>query len=195
MKIINQYSEVLTKTDYDEVLRLIEMAGRICYKSKGDKSRQGLEKFISKLIALGHESVLEHFSISVKFVTSRTVSHQLVRHRLASFSQESQRYCRYENEVVFINPNVEIIPELENIEKKYIDLLNSGVRAQDARSILPNCTKTEFIMTANIREWRHILNLRCSKHAQPETREIMLKLLEQLQLQYPVFFVTHQKSE
>lgn len=140
------------------------------------------------LIKRGHESVLEHASITVRFVCDRSISHEIVRHRLASYSQESQRYVRYNGDIEFINPRMpnakayEAWQELcERAEETYKELLSYGVQPQQARSVLPNSTKTEIIMTANLREWRHFLKLRTAKAAHPQMRELTVPLLHELQ--------------
>lgn len=145
--------------------------------------------------------MIEHFNITVKFITDRGISHEIVRHRIASYSQESSRYCNYSkdkfgNEITFINPNLkdgsagfEIWKEAcENAEKSYLDLINSGLSPDVARSVLPTCTKTEIACTMNVREWRHFIKLRKDKAAHFSIRELSETLLEQLCVKYPVFF-------
>lgn len=186
-------------------LKQIERIARVCYKSE-DKISEGTEsakKLISNLIKNGHEAMLEHMSLSVKFICDRAVSHEIVRHRMASFAQESQRYCNYSQDkfdgnVTFIQPWW--MDEEDDIgysvwkqsclqaEKAYFDLLNMGYLPQQARGVLPNCTKTEVVMTANYREWRHILKLRCAKDAHPDMRHMMTDLLKELQSKLPVIF-------
>lgn len=187
-----------------EILRRIELSGRTCYKSSGfcedvwDKDRT--LKFIQHLIERGHESVLEHEKITVRFVVDRGVSHELVRHRIASFSQESTRYCNYSkekfgNEITVIEP-----PDLtaearkfwawgvEGAEKAYLSMINEGCSAQIARSVLPTCLKTEIVVTANVREWRHIFKLRTAEAAHPQMREVMIPLMKDLRDMIPVVF-------
>ena len=194
-------------------LKLIEKIGRTCYKSEDKITEDSYEKFVKRLIDHKHESVLEHSMISVHIVTSRGVTHELVRHRLASYSQESTRYCRYDKDHVKY-----IIPEwcneikegvyddvhsfgyvtdeaqyyfltmcLQN-EYDYCFLLDKGWTAEKAREILPNCLKTEIHMTTNIREWRHALKLRCHPTAHPNMREIMRMILPDLQSKVPIVF-------
>ena len=198
MKLIQQSAEVLSLHPYEDMLRICVLAGRTCYKSSRDNNIAQDEKFIRNIIRSGHESVLEHASITVRLITSRTVTHQLVRHRLASYSQESQRYVNYskdkfDNEVTFILPKDEgILPILKHscitAEQSYFNLLECGAKPEVARSILPNCTKTELVMTANLREWRHILKIRTAKDVQPETRELMIEVLNKFKESYPIFF-------
>jgi thymidylate synthase (FAD) len=197
-------------------LQLIEQAGRICYKSEDMITNDSAGKFVKKLNNLNHESVIEHSAMTVKFICDRGVSHELVRHRLCSFSQESTRYCNYKSGVTFIIPSwvntEEGEVEYENIEglffykdsgniidstwlshmcaceESYLELLSIGWTPQQARSVLPNSLKTEIVMTANFREWRHVFKLRCSPSAHPQMREIMIPLLEKCKELIPVVF-------
>lgn len=210
MKIINPSYEILTYISPFGTLELeqIERAARTCYKSE-DKildQAESAKKLIRKLIENGHEAMLEHSILSVKFVCDRGVSHELVRHRIVSFAQESTRYCNYSkdkfgSEITVIRPwfvtNTAIGPTpsyavwehaCEECEEKYFNLLAIGLSPQDARAVLPNSLKTEVVMTANYREWRHILELRCSEKAHPEMRRLMLPLLKDLHELIPVMF-------
>lgn len=202
MKIINASYHIETPIDGAEVLKRIEKAGRTCYKSEDRITAESAENFVRRLIERGHESVLEHESITVRFVCDRGVSHEIVRHRIASFSQESTRYCNYSNdrfgyEITFIKPC--FLPEASVTyrlwkramfvaEKKYFGLLNWGCTPQEARTVLPNSTKTEVVMTANLREWRHFLKLRTAKAAHLQMRELTVPLLKELQERIPVVF-------
>lgn len=195
MKIIEASYSIETPIDGAEILKSIEQAGRVCYKSENRITEESAENFVRMLIERGHESVLEHASITVRFVCDRGVSHEIVRHRIASFSQESQRYVRYDGDIEFINPRMpnakahEAWQELcERAEETYKELLSYGVQPQQARSVLPNSTKTEIIMTANLREWRHFLKLRTAKAAHPQMRELTVPLLKELQEWIPVVF-------
>lgn len=141
-------------------------------------------------------------NISVRFTCDRGVSHELVRHRLASFSQESTRYANYSHnkfgrEITVIKPCFwdegspeykEWLSTMENAENAYLRLIEMGARAEQARSVLPNSLKTEIVMTCNVREWRHVLNLRCSSASHPQMRELMLPLLAELHERVPVIF-------
>lgn len=195
MKIINASYSIETPIDGKQILKRIEKAGRTCYKSEDRITAESAEAFIQKLIERGHESVLEHESLTVRFICDRGVSHEIVRHRLASYSQESQRYVRYNDDIEFINPHMpnakahEAWQELcERAEETYRELLSYGVQPQQARSVLPNSTKTEIVMTANLREWRHFLKLRTAKAAHPQMRELTVPLLKELQERIPVIF-------
>lgn len=206
MKIINPFYEILTYISPFGTLELeqIERAARTCYKSE-DKildQAESAKKLIGKLIENGHEAMLEHSILSVKFVCDRGVSHELVRHRMASFAQESTRYCNYSQEkfgteITVIKPWFAIEKSsaysvwehfCSECEEGYFNLLAIGASPQDARAVLPNSLKTEVVMTANYREWRHILELRCSEKAHPEMRRLMLPLLEDLHGRIPVIF-------
>lgn len=197
MKIIEPWVEILDHLDGNEILKKLELCGRVCYKSEDKITDDSAEQFVRALIKLGHESVLEHVAITVKFVVDRGVSHEIVRHRVASYSQESTRYCRYGDGIAVIQP-----PGIErgtnaylnwyfgcqNAETAYRDMLSSGISPQIARSVLPTCVKTEIVMTANLREWRHFLRLRMDRSAHPQMREIACKLYDQLAEMVPVVF-------
>jgi thymidylate synthase (FAD) len=200
MKIINASHEIIAMPYADQILKLIEQAGRTCYKSERNITDTSAGKFVQRLIASGHHSVLEHATISVRFICDRGVSHELVRHRLASYSMESTRFVNYskrECEITFIKPvffdytseeyNIWYFT-MHDLETRYFTLLDYGATPEQARSILPNSTKTELVMTANLREWRHVLDLRCSPKAHPQMMEIMLPLLRELKERIPVLF-------
>lgn len=207
MKIINAGYEILTPmSDYGFYeLKLIEKIGRVCYKSENNitETTDSAERFIKMLINNGHEAMLEHSSLSVKFTVDRGVTHELVRHRIASFAQESTRYCNYGsdkfgNEITVIKPlffdeNSAQYKEWKNAceqaEKYYFNLINlGGSKPEEARTILPTSTKAEITVTANYREWRNIFKLRCDKPAHPQIREVMIPLLHELQDKIPVVF-------
>ena len=193
MKLVPQKCELLDDIDGMEMLEKIELCGRICYKSEGKITDGSCVKFVQNLIRRGHESVLEHCSFTVKFVTSRDITHELVRHRVASFSQESQRYVSYDD-VEFIMPvgldkdsNL-AFNAMYDAEEYYQTMRKLGLSPQLARCVLPNMAKTEIIVTANLREWRHILKLRTSKAAHPQMRVLMIALLNELKKKIPVVF-------
>ena len=192
MRIIDPCFEILTPFDSKNILTRIERAGRTCYKSETRISAESAVKFIKSIIQSGHLSVIEHESITLKFICDRGVTHELVRHRLAAYSQESTRYCNYSgekfgNEITVIKPpfwskndtKYKIwLKTCETCEKNYLEMISQGARPQEARSVLPNSLKTEIIMSANLREWRHVLDLRCQKAAHPQIRQLMLPLLK-----------------
>jgi len=187
MRIIKPYFEILNPqpADWPEMAKRIERAGRTCYKSEDRITEDSCGPFIRKIIERGHESVLEHESVSVRIVCDRGVTHELVRHRLASYSQESTRYCNYGNGITVIEPCFWERESQEynlwrlackHAEYFYIALLKRGVTPQDARSVLPNSLKTEIVMSCNLREWRHVFRLRTSKAAHPQMREIAVPM-------------------
>ena len=202
MRIISPSYEILYIPPTEDVLRVIELAGRTCYKSEDKISSDSAENFIKKILNSGHESVIEHGYCSVRFVCDRGVSHELVRHRLAAYSQESTRYANYSkekfgNEITVVKPSFweENSEEykiwesaMQSAEKAYMDLLRQGAKPQEARSVLPNSLKTEIVMSCNFREWRHVFSLRCSRASHPQIREIMLALLFDLQSRIPILF-------
>lgn len=197
MKIV-QPEIYIENQDWPELLRKIEAKGRVCYKSETKIDDCSAETFIESLINRGHFSVLEHSSISVKFIVDRGVSHEIVRHRLASYSQESTRYCNYgtEDNITVIDPFFFEKPlerywwreAVETAEQSYLELLKAGISPQEARSVLPNSLKTELWMTANIREWLHFFNLRAAKPAHPQMRQVAIPLLLKLQELLPPIF-------
>lgn len=202
VKIIEPSVELLNAPSYETLLTTIEAAGRTCYKSE-DKIKDGsAEKFVRAIIKRGHEAVIEHGSVTVRFICDRGVSHEIVRHRMASYCQESTRYCNYGKEgfggeITVIRPTTFGQTDsphriwkrsCEHAEIAYFDLLNEGCTPQEARSVLPNSLKTEVVMTANMREWRHFCKLRCAPAAHPDMRVIANMLLKKLRETYPVFF-------
>ncbi|MCD8396114.1 MAG: FAD-dependent thymidylate synthase [Lachnospiraceae bacterium] len=198
MRIIEPRVEIIDPINADEIYRKLELCGRVCYKSESRITEESAEKFLKGIIKSGHESVLEHVSITARFICDRGVSHEIVRHRLASYSMESQRYCNYgkDREVTFIKPcfNPKTLPynEWKNAcfvsEDEYFILLAMGHKPEEARAVLNNSVKTELIMTANIREWRHFFRLRCAKSAHPQMRQVAMMLLEQMYEKLPVLF-------
>ena len=202
MNIIEPYVEFAEPIDGDAILKHLERCGRVCYKSEQKIAEGSAEKFLANIIKRGHEAVLEHCSITVRFVCDRGVSHEIVRHRLASYCQESQRYCNYSKDqfngdITFIKPlffdeNTPVYRiwerSCQNAETAYFDLLNEGCTPQEARTVLPNSVKTELVMTADVREWRHFLKLRTSLAAHPEMRKLASQLLDAFKLFIPVLF-------
>lgn len=202
MRIIEPGYEILTGIDGDAILKRIEQIGRVCYKSEDKITQDSAEKFVKGILLRGHESVIEHENITVKFICGRGISHELVRHRIASFSQESTRYCCYANdkfgnELTFIKPlfwkdehsKFSLWLDVMNfIETRYMMLIEFGAKPEEARSILPNSLKTEIIITSNLREWRHILKLRTSPKAHPQMHQLMIPLLKELQIRIPIIF-------
>lgn len=201
--------EILSAVHYGEMLKRLERIGRVCYKSEDRIEEGSAEKFIRGIIRRGHESVIEHESISVKFICDRGVTHEIVRHRIASYSQESTRYCNYVKDkfggqITCIDPATGFRYDLENesdrkkydvwltamrnAEESYFQLIGLGATPQEARSVLPNSLKTELVVTMNLREWRHFFRMRADMAAHPQCREVACMLLEQFSRDYPVFF-------
>lgn len=194
-------------------LSLIELAGRTCYKSEDKITDESAKKFVESITRRGHHSVIEHAFITVKVVCDRGVTHEIVRHRLCSFSQESTRYCNYKGGVTFVIPpwvsykegRYEDHPSESDYdafgvgscmwftsvlraERGYQKLLDANWSPQQARSVLPNSTKTEIVITANVREWRHIFTLRCHKASHPQMNEIMRPIHQECKKLIPVIF-------
>lgn len=202
MKIVRPSFDIMTPLDGGAILRHIECCGRVCYKSEDKITDGSAEAFVSQILQRGHEAVLEHYSFSVHFVCDRGISHEIVRHRLASYCQESTRYCNYslgkfDGEIAVIAPFyltrgapgwIQWAASCMAAEREYFNLLDWGCSPQEARAVLPNSLKTEVVMTANIREWRHFLQLRTSSAAHPQMREIATPLLRELQKKIPVCF-------
>lgn len=203
MKIIEPYIEFITPLSEEAVLKRLEECGRVCYKSEDKVTSDSAKEFVARIIKRGHEAVLEHCSLTIKIVCDRGVSHEIVRHRIASYCQESTRYCNYSkdsfgNEITVIKPcyfepdsreYLVWMSACECAERDYFELLREfGRSPQEARSVLPNSLKTEVVMTANIREWRHFLRLRCSSAAHPQMREIAMMILDKLAVEMPVLF-------
>lgn len=211
MKLIRPSYEILTPLDGAGILKNIEAIGRVCYKSEALIKEGSAEKLVQKLIDSKHESVLEHAYMTVKFICDRGVSHELARHRIASFTQESTRYCNYSkdgfgNDLTFILPpwvsdadisrmsidparGAEIWHEAMLVaECAYLGLLAQGWKPERARDVLPVSVKTEIVVTANLREWRTIFTQRAAKTAHPQMRELMVPLLAELKSAVPIMF-------
>ena len=227
MRIIKPSFEIITKIDGEQILKEIEIAARTCYKSEG-KIRYGHSNFedgrinwdlpsdsmaisarelLPKLIKRGHHAMLEFGgTIHVKFTNDRGVSHEEVRHRLASFAQESTRYCNYSEDEATDGDQglaiIDITPHLKNptislslwmdamlyAEKTYNAMIDAGETPQIARSVLPNSLKTEINIAANVREWRHIFKMRTPVSAHPQIREVMIPLLAEFKQRIPILF-------
>ncbi len=203
MKVLAPYTHVfLAEGAGAKMLRHIERCGRICYKSEDRITDGSAERFVKNIIQRGHEAVLEHASLSVLFVVDRGISHEIVRHRLASYCQESTRYCNYNgtrfgSEIMVIAPPFfkegslawyDWYEACQTAERRYLSLINNGATAEQARDVLPTSLKTELMVTANLREWRNILRLRTSPAAHPQIRQVMVPLLGQLKTLIPVAF-------
>ena len=205
MRVINAGYEIISDLNGAEILKHIERCARVCYKSEDRITDGSAEKMVAALIRSGHEAMLEHYSFTVKFICDRGVSHELVRHRIASFAQESSRYCCYAKdkfgkELTFINPcfwepnsdnYARWFHEMNEAEKTYLAMIESGATPEQARDILPMSIKTEIVMTANLREWRHFFKLRAegvTGKPHPQMLEITIPLLKELKQKVPVVF-------
>jgi thymidylate synthase (FAD) len=198
MELIEQSWKWIKKPE--GALELIERAGRTCYKSEDKITNDSAVNFLRRIKTSGHHSVIEHAVASVKFITDRGVTHELVRHRLCSFSQESTRYCNYGGKGISViipvwyniedpgKPEVAWFDSMCQSEVAYLTLLDLDWRPEQARSVLPNSLKTEIIVTANLREWGHIFNLRCSLAAHPQIRELMISCREGFRQEVPILF-------
>ena len=198
MKIIDPYVEI-TKFDPDEMMLRLEMAGRTCYKTEDKMTADSAKTFLRMIAGNGHHSVLEHEVIQVRFICDRGVTHELVRHRIAAYSQESTRFCNYGKSggTTYIRPFflAETIDAykawesaMDQCERAYLWMLEFGCSPQEARSVLPNSLKTEIVATMNIREWRNVFTQRCSAKAHPQMRQLMIPLLLKLRAMLPVLF-------
>lgn len=240
MKVINATYEILNPIIESHIARnaiyqAIETAGRTCYKSESNITPESAAKFVKRVVENGHEAMLEHASMTVRFIVDRGVSHELVRHRVASFAQESTRYCNYSqdkfgNEITVIAPvfynevpkvlkfeigqsvakraiDFNLLADISgndlafryylwlssclDSEKAYFYLLEKGATPQEARAVLPNSLKTEVIMTANMREWRHFFKLRAAGETgkpHPQMLEVAVPLLKECQESFPELF-------
>lgn len=210
MKIINAGYEIIRPhmdgtQARDSIYQLIEQAGRTCYKSEDKITPESAAAFVKGIVKRGHEAMLEHASMTVKFIVDRGVSHELVRHRLASFAQESTRYCNYskdkfEGEITFIQPcffeagSVEYMAWkklCQEAESTYMAMMQMNRTPQEARSVLPNSLKTEVVMTANMREWRHFFRLRAAGETgapHPQMSEVAVPLFKEVRDYMPELF-------
>lgn len=209
MNIVKPGFEIMSSNDYRSMIEKVEKVGRVCYKSEDRIADGTAETFIKNLLKRGHESVIEHESVTVRVICDRGVTHEIVRHRIASYSQESTRYCNYnkdkfDSQISCIDIatgfhydlndetdrlKYEVWQEAMNAaEKYYFRLIELGAKPQEARSVLPNSLKTELVMTMNMREWRHFFRLRAAVAAHPQMRELAVMLLKEFMVQFPVFF-------
>jgi len=201
MKIIEPSYEIISPIDRTYIMKHLEAIGRTCYKSEDKITDESSAPFIRNIIKSGHEAMIEHFSLSVRFVVNRSFTHEIVRHRIASFAQESQRYVNYGkekhgSEITFIRPtfykNQKLMDtwelSMKEAEKNYFYLLSDGAKPQEARLVLPNSTRTEIVVTCNLRELRTIFSLRAATPADPAMREIMVPLLKDMKERLPDIF-------
>jgi thymidylate synthase (FAD) len=221
MRTVEASVEFINPPEYAVVLDTIERVGRTCYKSEDKMTEFSAEDFVRRLIKRGHEAMIEHGSVTLRFINDRGVSHEEVRHRIASYGQESTRYCNYSTdkfngEVTYID--IERGMELDatvsklpfevklaiihewmvaclDAERHYLRMLELGATPQIARSVLNSSTKTEICVTMNFREWRHFIRLRNDPTAHPQMREVAQQALDMLYEKYPVFFEEFVKED
>lgn len=202
MKIVEPSVELLRITE--DGARAIEEAGRTCYKSEDKSTDDSAYRFVRMLSDRGHQAMLEFGYASFRVVTDRGISHEIVRHRLFSYAQESTRYCNYskdkfDKEISVVLPSnirstdrdgsYELWKQAcELTQKHYFLLLQSGCSPQVARSVLPTCLKTEIVMQANFREWLHFLYLRHSPHAHPDMQLVAAQIGAILKKECPAVF-------
>lgn len=201
MKIIEPELHI-QKYDGIQIMKNIEKACRTCYRSEDKITEDSYKKLITNCITRGHESVLEHEKITIQMICDIGVYKDLTRHRIASFSIESTRYCNYSkdkfsSELKFIEPvNIDKESDLyaywqntmKRIEMNYIHMADAKATPDQMRMILPHSTAAQVTMTANIREWKHILTLRASKHTHPSIQQLMIPLLLDFKKQMPEIF-------
>lgn len=214
MRVIEPWYKIERVDGSDNVIRLLESAARNCYKSEKTTTLLEAEEYLKeKIMDSGHHSVIEHCSVTVRIVCDRGISHELVRHRIASFSQESTRYCNYSKGkhgkgLTFIAPffwepkegdspkeraykevqRMRWMVSMKEVEQTYIAMLESGASPQEARSVLPNSLKTEVIMTANLRSWRNFFQQRVAPAAHPQMRQIAQPMLDEFKGRIPLVF-------
>ena len=205
MKVVKPSFEILTPMDRESIYKQIELVARTCYKSEDKITAESAPKMVKALLSRKHLAMIEHAHVSVKFICDRGVTHEIVRHRVASYAQESTRYCNYsqgkfDGEITVIEPLFfqEGTPEhfvwyqscLE-AERAYNTLIRMGRSPQEARSVLPNSLKTEIVVTMNLREWIHFFNLRVlgtTGAPHPQMREAAFPVLEAFARELPEVF-------
>lgn len=219
MKLVKPSVNIMDEVDGNKILKKLERCARVCHKSEEHIKEDSAEKLLRGIMKKGHESVIEHSSLTTHIICDRSTAQQLTRHRIAAYSVESQKYCDYKGLQVICppsiqgnQPNCDVEIELNNLyykheEKSLVDfktqiwcraitqsyvvykeLRKRGVPSEDARSVLPNATKTEVVSTFNMRTWRHVLNISCDKHAQWQIRDIMMLVLRTFHQNIPVLF-------
>jgi len=198
MRILKPRFVIESGVNGKRILKNLEKWGRVCYKSEDKITPDSAKAFVKMILKGGHESVIEHEKVTVRFICDRGVTHEIVRHRIASYSQESTRYCNYRSlgisviKPLFFAGNKKRyriwLEAMRACEKAYLALLEDGATAQEARSVLPNSLKTEIIVTYNLREWRHFFRMRCAKAAHPQMRELTIPLLREFQKRIPILF-------
>ena len=189
MRLVEPWIKV-ENFDGVKIMKRIERACRTCYRSEDKISEESYKNLLTNCLNRGHESVLEHEKITVRIYSDIGTYKDLTRHRFASFSVESTRYCsynkdKYGNEIAVVNPvyieDKEVFETwkkaIEDMEKAYMKMKELGASTDMCREILPHSTAAEYTMTANIREWKHILELRTTNHVHPAIRQVLIPLL------------------
>jgi thymidylate synthase (FAD) len=193
MKIIEPSVELYKDKSALDIYKSIERAGRVCYKSEDKITEYSHDPFIRGILKRGHEAVIEHEKVTVKVICDRGVTHEVVRHRLASYCQESTRYCNYSKlGITFIQPDFEFTQDdldfMFAMENHYNKRISQGLKPQQARYFLINGIKTEIIITFNLREWRHFFKLRCAPTAHPQMKQVADMLLKEMKEYIPLFY-------
>lgn len=193
MRLVLPKAEIILDDKAINILKKIERCGRLCYQSEHRITSDSYIKFIKGLIARGHLSVIEHGSATAIVVCDRGVSHEIVRHRLGSYSQESTRYCNYlKSGINYIQPDFILTKEdkkiMQLIEDHYNKRLSEGLRPEQARGFLLTLTKTEIAITYNFREWTHFFQVRGAKDAHPQIREVAKIILTKMKEVIPIVF-------
>lgn len=214
MRVVESYFDIEDEVDFERMLKKLEKIGRRCYRSEENITDISYERFLKNIIDSGHESIIEHCSITVDFSMDRGISHEIVRHRIAAFTQESTRYCNYTNDkfdgeisAISISNAIEICPKtsqlnfmeksmlisiwteaMEYAEHAYNSMIAIGASPQIARGVLPTDLKTGIYVTFNLREWRHFFKMRANKTAHPKMLELSIPLLFKLKQLLPIVF-------
>lgn len=202
VKIITPSVELLTPLDGEAILKHLELCARNCYKSEDKITSDSAHKMVRKLLEMGHEAMIEHFNLTAKITCDLGVYKDITRHRHVSYAIESTRYCNYSkgkfgNELSMIKPchiqegTAEYnlwLQTMEMIEKNYNAMAALGCKPDQLRMLLPHSIKADVVMTANLREWRHIFKLRCAPAAHPSVQQVMKMLLKKLKAEIPVIF-------
>ena len=199
MKIVQQSHEWITPLNRDVTLKRIEQIARTCYQSEGAIKPGSDAKMVAMLCKNHHYAMIEHISLSIKFITDRGVANEIVRHRIGSYAQESTRYCNYnkdkfDNQITVIDHGYTgdlhacWLEAVDDAETSYQIMIAKGATPEQARDVLPLCLKTETVCTWNLREWHEVLRLRTAKDAHPAIRALMIPVLHELQEVYPEIF-------
>ena len=199
MKIVQQSHEWITPLNRDVTLKRIEQIARTCYQSEGAIKPGSDAKMVAMLCKNHHYAMIEHISLSIKFITDRGVANEIVRHRIGSYAQESTRYCNYnkdkfDNQITVIDHGYTgdlhacWLEAVDDAETSYQIMIAKGATPEQARDVLPLCLKTEIVCTWNLREWHEVLRLRTAKDAHPAIRALMIPVLHELQEVYPEIF-------